>query len=164
MAGTAAAAAASGKAAAGGFHRFLADQLGNVFVSSLLVAAQVEKLIAQAHQGFPAVCVPPLRRRRRAQGRYFVVIGNFLKSSPSFPPPTAGHAAFAAPSAPPIRLLSSIGFRRTTSLRALFACRFRFVEFVSEFKDFLFDFCVYIHRNTIAVYLEMAIPTYPCKV
>ena len=57
MAGTAAAAASSGKASAGGFHRFLADQLGNVFVSSLFVAAQVEKLIAQAYQRFPAILV-----------------------------------------------------------------------------------------------------------
>ena len=144
--------------------RFFPQQLRNFFQGGFLLASQKQGAVAVTHDGIRRVCVPPLRRRRRAQGRYFVVIGNFLKSSPSFPPPTAGHAAFAAPSAPPIRLLSSIGFRRTTSLRALFACRFRFVEFVSEFKDFLFDFCVYIHRNTIAVYLEMAIPTYPCKV
>ena len=145
-------------------NRFFPQQLRNFFQGRFLLASQKQGAVAVTHDGIRRVCVPPLRRRRRAQGRYFVVIGNFLKSSPSFPPPTAGHAAFAAPSAPPIRLLSSIGFRRTTSLRALFACRFRFVEFVSEFKDFLFDFCVYIHRNTIAVYLEMAIPTYPCKV
>ena len=36
-----------------GIQRFLAHELGDVFVGFLLVAAQVEKLVAQPHQGLP---------------------------------------------------------------------------------------------------------------
>ena len=61
VAGTAASAASSGKASTGGFHCFLADQLGHILVGALLIAAQVEKLIAQTYQRFPAILVHGLQ-------------------------------------------------------------------------------------------------------
>ena len=92
------------------------------------------------------------------------MIGNSLKLSPSFPPPSAGRAIFTAPSGSPIRLLSSFGFRRATPSRALLAYRFRSVEFFAELQDFLFDFRVNIHWRVIAVDSLVTVTAYPRKI
>ena len=57
LAGAVAAAAAPAAAVAGCVHGLLANQFGDVLVRALLVASEIEKLVAQADQRFPAVLV-----------------------------------------------------------------------------------------------------------